>query len=437
MDLAPNGLPYSIGTKSENEWCKFSKLLANLPTDTIATMHPHLVARQRNDVGGGMGIYAYYGIPKGEVVWAERAQAGPQITATPRSREWIEALPAASRKAYCHFMYKTGEDEYQSLAEFNDAPIDQFQFVRTLDVSNYMNHSCSPTCWFVQGGSEYSGLMVAAKDISPGEEITYDYCTSEDADLSPEWECHCGAAGCRKVITPVDWMRPELQQRYKGHFLDHIAAKIGAANGEPPTPLEECDVSASWWMRMRDGKLPRPASAKHAASGPELELLNRQAAVLIAEHGLRVRGTEHDAVGRYVTTSAPIAPGELVMLLPPNYLLLERDVKDFNQCLQLPACGDGTDEGRVFSSSLTPRDVDNFLCHSCDPNCEVVIGKDLAAALVATRQIAADEMINFDYDTTEDDLRGERGGFVCHCNSANCRGEVQGKLFTPQLVPST
>ena len=71
MDLAPNGLPYSIGTQSENEWCKISPLLAHLPADTTATMHPCTVARQRNDVGGGMGIFAYFGIPKGEVVWAE------------------------------------------------------------------------------------------------------------------------------------------------------------------------------------------------------------------------------------------------------------------------------------------------------------------------------------------------------------------------------
>ena len=46
------------------------------------------------------------------------------------------------------------------------------QLPETIDVSSYMNHSCSPTCWFVDGGSDYTGLMVAARDISPGEEIT-------------------------------------------------------------------------------------------------------------------------------------------------------------------------------------------------------------------------------------------------------------------------
>ena len=111
MDLGPNGLPYSRCPPVENEWTKSSKLLAHLPSDACATMHPSTVARARNDVGGGMGIIAYSGIAAGEVVWAERVQAGPQITATPRTHAWIEALPPASRKAYCHFMYKTGEDE--------------------------------------------------------------------------------------------------------------------------------------------------------------------------------------------------------------------------------------------------------------------------------------------------------------------------------------
>jgi SET domain-containing protein len=52
-----------------------------------------------------------------------------------------------------------------------------------------MNHSCGPTCVFVAGGEEYTGVMVATRDLFPGEEITYDYCTSEDCELTPEWEC--------------------------------------------------------------------------------------------------------------------------------------------------------------------------------------------------------------------------------------------------------
>jgi len=141
-------------------------------------------------------------------------------------------------------------------------------------------------------------------------------------------------------------------------------------------------------------------------------------------------------VEKTVITSAAVAKGELVMLLPPNLLLLETEViptvGDFNKCLQLPNCGTGTPEGRLFSSSLTERDVDNFLCHSCNPNCQVLVGKDLAAGLLAVRDISPGDVISFDYDTTEDDLRGDRGGFECICGAANCRGQVLGKLYSPK-----
>ena len=104
MDLGPNSLPYSRCPPAENEWTKHSRMLAHLPADHVATMHPGVVARQRHDVGGGMGLFTCNGIAKGEVVWAERKNAGPLLSPVPRSRTWIEALPPASRKAYCHFM---------------------------------------------------------------------------------------------------------------------------------------------------------------------------------------------------------------------------------------------------------------------------------------------------------------------------------------------
>ena len=176
--LGANGLPFARCPPCKTAWSERSTLLKSLPDDPAKTVHPFIVARQREEVGGGMGLFVYAGIRKGEVVWAERKNSGP-LSAVPRPRAWIEALPPASRKAYCHFMYKTGEDEYQSLAEFDEVPIEEYPNVRTIDVSSYMNHSCSPTCWFVQGGDEYEGVMVAVRDLVPGDEITYDYCTSE------------------------------------------------------------------------------------------------------------------------------------------------------------------------------------------------------------------------------------------------------------------
>jgi hypothetical protein len=95
------------------------------------------------------------------------------------------------------------------------------------------------------------------------------------------------------------------------------------------------------------------------------------------------------------------------MLLPPNLLLWEEDVTDFNENLQV---GTTTKGERLFSSSITPDDVD-------------------------TRNIAEGEPITFDYDETDDDLRGDRGGFLCKCGAKSCRGEILGRLYSPKAAP--
>jgi len=166
------------------------------------------------------------------------------------------------------------------------------------------------------------------------------------------------------------------------------------------------------------------------ARGKELDTINRQAAMLITHHGLKVCTNEQ--VGGYVITSVPIAAGDLVMLLPPNLLLWEDQVDDFNKCLQIGKSRGGE---RLFSSSLHPNDMDNFLCHSCEPNCHFVIGHDFACGLIASREIPSGDAVNFDYDCTEDDLRYvdgcDRGGFECHCGAPSCRKYILGRLFSP------
>lgn len=426
-----------------NEWAKRSAVLSSLPDDPVKSTHPFVVAQPRTGVGGGLGLFVYMGINRGEVVWAERSDAGAQTNAIPRTRAWIEELPADARRAYCHFMYKTGDDEFQSLAEFNELAPEEYTSVRTADISNYMNHSCEPTCLFVQPGDGYNGVMIAARDLVPGDELTFDYATSEDCDLAGSWKCSCGTSSCRGTVTPDDWARAELQARYAGHFLPHIAARIDAdratRGAEPLPPLVAVSTDETWWLRLQHdpkyGMSPSQAPAAFAALsparrallaegavGPALELLNRQAAALISEHKLSVQTSER--VGRFIQAGRDIAQGELVMLLPPNLLQWDEEVEDYNRVLQLGKAADGS---RLFSSSIRTTDLDNFLCHSCEPNTTVLIGKDLTAGLVALKPILSGESVCFDYDSTEDDLRDEKGGFSCHCGARNCRGEVLGR----------
>jgi len=341
-------------------------------------------------------------------VWAEPAQDTFAQAALPRTRAWIEALPPDSKRAFCHFMYQTDEDEYQSLAEFNDLPVEDYPKVHTVDISNFMNHSADPSCWFVDGGDDYEGVMVATRDLRAGDEITFDYATSEACELSPEWDCLCGTAECRARVTPHDWQIQRLQEKYRGHFLPHIAAKIAKAQGaDQPTPLEPVDVRSSWWVRQRFANAEMPAAAGEGggalpseqsellarrASGLDLDTVNRQAAMLIVLNGLEVRAG--GPTGSCVHAGERVAAGEVVMLLPPHRLLWDSQVDDPKGCVQVGVTRGGAS---LFSSSITTWDLGNHVCHSGKPNCKVVVGSDLVAGLIATRAIEAGEAVTFDH----------------------------------------
>lgn len=87
-----------------------------------------------------------------------------------------------------------------------------------------INHSCDPNVW-----NEFeNGLnLVARYPIKAGEEIRMDYATF--VGFFPEmksFECDCGSAICRRVVTGMDIIRyPELAVRYRGHMSSYIASK--------------------------------------------------------------------------------------------------------------------------------------------------------------------------------------------------------------------
>jgi hypothetical protein len=95
-----------------------------------------------------------------------------------------------------------------------------------LDPADYVNHSCEPNA-----GILGSVLVVAMRDIEPGEEICFDYAMC-DADDYDEFVCECGTPSCRRLVTGADWMRPELQMRYAGFFSAYIGRRIVAVVDE-------------------------------------------------------------------------------------------------------------------------------------------------------------------------------------------------------------
>lgn len=93
------------------------------------------------------------------------------------------------------------------------------------EVAATVPHSCEPTC-------ELSGsvVLVARRAVAPGEALTFDHATALGDDAA-EFECSCGAPSCRGTVTGRDWMLPELQLRYRGHFSPFLTRRISALVG--------------------------------------------------------------------------------------------------------------------------------------------------------------------------------------------------------------
>ncbi len=85
----------------------------------------------------------------------------------------------------------------------------------------YTNHSCAPNI-AIQGQI----VFVAMRDIEAGEELTHDWATTDDLDYV--MACNCGSHECRGTITGKDWMKPALQEKYRGWFCWHLERKIAA-----------------------------------------------------------------------------------------------------------------------------------------------------------------------------------------------------------------
>lgn len=151
----------------------------------------------------GEGLFAKQAITAGEVV---AVKGGYILT----RQEW-EALEP-----------RLGSAEIQVSEELFIAPIRQEQREGCM---LYTNHSCDPNI-ALQGQI----VFVAMRDIAPDEELTHDWATTDDLDYI--MECNCGSRNCRRTITGKDWMKLELQEKYKGWFCWFLQRKIDAlSNG--------------------------------------------------------------------------------------------------------------------------------------------------------------------------------------------------------------
>ncbi len=74
----------------------------------------------------------------------------------------------------------------------------------------YLNHSCAPNA-----GIRGRRLLYAIKPIKKGEEICFDYSSTEvELRWVAPWTCHCKSKDCRKKITSIQRLPKQKVESY-------------------------------------------------------------------------------------------------------------------------------------------------------------------------------------------------------------------------------
>ena len=159
-------------------------------------LHKNIKLKDSPIYGGAhQGLYAIAPISKGEVLW----QQEPHEKQLWFDLETINSWEKAKRERFMSRAYIVQEGIYSGIPDSSH------------DDAECMNHSCEPNCiWY--GNDEE---MIAGRDIAEGEEITYDYATSEvEGSFHLPMKCLCSTPSCRGMIEPTDYLKPWYMEKY-------------------------------------------------------------------------------------------------------------------------------------------------------------------------------------------------------------------------------
>jgi len=130
----------------------------------------------------GLGAFATCAIPKGTRLIE---YAGQRIT----SAESEARYPDDPAERHHTFLFAIDDDVVI------DAAVDGNE-------ARFINHSCDPNCDAVIDGARI--FIETVRDISPGEELAYDYQYTLEERHTParkrQYPCRCGSAKCRGTI---------------------------------------------------------------------------------------------------------------------------------------------------------------------------------------------------------------------------------------------
>lgn len=136
-------------------------------------------------------------------------------------------------------MYKSGKERIDDPFQIADQ-----EYIILRKPYIYFNHSCSPNA-----GVRQKGVVFALRSIEVGEEITYDYSTTEstnDKAWQINWtrlwkiKCRCKSRNCKKEIRVFSLLPLKTKLKYylQGALPDFIYAKMTNSIASSKTRLK-------------------------------------------------------------------------------------------------------------------------------------------------------------------------------------------------------
>jgi len=153
-------------------------------------------AKSYNSKIQGIGVVAIDNISKGEIVGVLGGIIIPKSKILEYRKHWGQAGIQIDDKFW---ICPTSREELHKTGIFN--------------------HSCDPNV-----GYSNSITLVAIRNIKRGEELVFDYATSET--FFESFKCNCSSKNCRRIITKNDWKNKDIQKRLKNYFSPFLKKKI-------------------------------------------------------------------------------------------------------------------------------------------------------------------------------------------------------------------
>lgn len=145
-----------------------------------------------------------------------------------RAGDWLHVVATRAVKAGGTVLSLDGEevkepsrhsiqlDERTHILVTEDAPIEELMLRHPW---RYLNHSCDPNTKLV-------GLaLVALRPVRAGDEITYNYNTSE-WELAEPFDCKCGSPSCEATIRGFKYLGPAERERIKPLLSPHLVRRF-------------------------------------------------------------------------------------------------------------------------------------------------------------------------------------------------------------------